>query len=222
MSRVHGITAAPSRADHASTRGGTLRAQALSSPTANGSTTPWPAHASPRGRSSTRRSPRTGIVHPPHRPRLSRRRRRRRWAVSRSHDAASISMLACGGTASIRWLTTGQGWRAGVPRLRADIGVHGGGQQGGLIPSCSPTSRHALVTDNPGVSPSLSPTNRAAGSRISSGYLFKAGMACMLPLDQTLHQARLDPNRKVLLRFGVIGLGRRRCHECTVAESGYD
>jgi len=43
------------------------------------------------------------------------------------------------------------------------------------------------------VSASLSRTNRDARSRISSGYFFKAGMACILPLDQTLHQPRFDP-----------------------------
>src|SRR5699024_1907118 len=63
-----------------------------------------------------------------------------------------------------------------------------------LIPTCSPTSRHAVLTASAGSLVSFSLTMRTARSRTSAGYLLGAGMFLSSRLDQALHHTRGDPN----------------------------
>src|SRR5699024_11119598 len=65
-----------------------------------------------------------------------------------------------------------------------------------LIPICSPTSRHAVLTARVGSLVSFSLTIRTARSRTSAWYLLGAGMILSSRLDQALHHTRGDPGEK--------------------------
>src|SRR5699024_7041906 len=67
-----------------------------------------------------------------------------------------------------------------------------------LMPSCSPTSRQARETGNPGSSAIRSRTSLTARSRSSSGYFLGAGMTPSSWGDHTLHHSRGDPSTEIL------------------------